>query len=131
MAKNQEVKAYLRLSEEALESAQLLYDNKKFRDCVSRSYYSMFYMAKALLCNVERPAHKHRGVIDQFNLYYVRTKKVDHKFYLRYVKAFEDRLNADYKVLEPILQELATQKLDDAIEFRREISRILKEERRI
>lgn len=61
MAKNQEVKAYLKLSDEALESAQLLYDNQKFRDCVSRAYYSMFYMAKALLCNTERPAHKHRG----------------------------------------------------------------------
>ena len=130
MAENQEVKAYLKLSDEALESARLLYDNKKFRDCVSRAYYSMFYMAKALLCNVERPAHKHRGVIDQFNLYYVKTGKVDHKLYLRYVKAFEDRINADYKVLEPILQQVAAQKLEDAAEFRREISGILKEERR-
>lgn len=131
MVKNQEVKAYLKLSNEALESAQLLYDNQKFRDCVSRAYYSMFYMAKALLCNVERPAHKHRGVIDQFNLYYIKTKKVDHKFYLRYVKAFEDRLNADYQILEPILKELAKQKLQDATELRHEILRILKEEKRL
>jgi len=131
MVKNQEVKAYLKLANEALESAQLLYDNQKFRDCVSRAYYSMFYMAKALLCNVERPAHKHRGVIDQFNLYYVKTKKVDHKFYLRYVKAFEDRLNADYQILEPILKELAKQKLQDAIELHHEILRILKEKGRL
>ncbi|KPL05304.1 MAG: hypothetical protein AMJ73_01445 [candidate division Zixibacteria bacterium SM1_73] len=131
MAKNQEVKAYLKLSDEALESAQLLYNNQKFRDCVSRAYYSMFYMTKALLCNTERPAHKHRGVIDQFNLYYVRPKKIDHKFYLRYVKAFEDRMIADYQVLEPILKELAKQKLQDAIEFRREILRVLKEEGRL
>lgn len=131
MVKNQEVKAYLKLSDEALESAQLLYDNQKFRDCVSRAYYSMFYMAKALLCNTERPAHKHRGVIDQFNLYYIKPKKIEHKFYLRYVKAFEDRLIADYQVLEPILKELAKQKLQDATKFRHEISRVLKEEGRL
>jgi len=131
MAENQEVKAHLKLSDQALESAQLLYDNQKFRDCVSRAYYSMFYMAKALLCNTERPAHKHRGVIDQFNLYYVRPNKIDHKFYLRYVKAFEDRMIADYQVLESILKELAKQKLQDAIEFRREILRVLKEEGRL
>ncbi len=138
MAENQsqdpelgEVKAYLKLSEEALESAQLLYDNQKFRDCVSRAYYSMFYMAKALLCSTERPAHKHRGVIDQFNLYYIKPKKIEHKFYLLYVKAYEDRLNADYQVLDPILGELAEQKLKDATEFRHEIVRILRKERRL
>jgi uncharacterized protein (UPF0332 family) len=131
MAKNQEEKAYLELSHQALDSAQLLYDNQMFRDCVSRAYYSMFYMAKALLCNVDKPAHKHRGVIDQFNLYYIKTKKMDHKFYLRYVKAFEHRLIADYKVLEPIIKELAKQKLQDAKEFREELSRILKEEGRL
>lgn len=60
-----------------------------------------------------------------------KTKKIDHKFYLRYVKTFEDRLIADYKVLEPILKELAKQKLHDATEFRKEILRILKEEGRL
>ena len=110
---------------------QLLYDNQKFRDCVSRVYYSMFYIAKALLCNIEIPAHKHRGVIDQFNIYYIKTKKIDHKFYLRYVRAFEDRLNADYQILEPILKELAKQRLQDAKEFRDEIARILKKEGRL
>ena len=103
MVRNQEEKAYIKLSEEALDSALILYDNQKFRDYVSRAYYSMFYMAKALLCNTERPAHKHQGVIDQFNLYYIKPKKIEHKFYLRYVKAFEDRLKADYKVMDPIL----------------------------
>lgn len=126
-----EVKAYLKLSDEALESSQLLYDNQKFRDCVSRAYYSMFYMAKALLCSTERPAHKHRGVIDQFNLYYIKPKKIEHKFYLLYVKAFEDRLNADYQVLDPILQELAEQKLRDAAEFRHEVRRVLRREGRL
>lgn len=38
---------------------------------------------------------------------------------------------ADYQVLEPILKELAKQKLQDAIEFRREILRVLKEEGRL
>jgi len=128
VAKNQEVKAYMRLSEEALESAHLLYDNHKFRDCVSRAYYSMFYTAKALLCEIEKPPHKHRAVIDQFNIHYVKTKKVNHRLYLRYIKAFEDRLNADYRVLEPILKELAEQKLQDAKEFRNQISRVLKKE---
>jgi uncharacterized protein (UPF0332 family) len=124
MVKNQEIRAYLKLSDEALESAQLLYDNQKYRDCVSRAYYSMFYMAKALLCNVERPAHKHQGVIDQFNLYYIKPKKIEYRFYSRYVKAFEDRLDADYRVLEPILKELAKRKLQGAEEFRHEIVRV-------
>jgi uncharacterized protein (UPF0332 family) len=131
MVRNQEEKAYIKLSEEAFDSARLLYENQKFRDCVSRAYYAMFYMAKALLCNLEKPAHKHQGVIDQFNLYYVKTKKVEHRLYLRYVKAFEDRLIADYKILEPILKELAKQKLQDAKEFLNEISRVLKDEGRL
>jgi uncharacterized protein (UPF0332 family) len=47
------------------------------------------------------------------------------------VRAFEDRLNADYQILEPILKELAKQRLQDAKEFRDEIARILKKEGRL
>ncbi len=124
--KKLEVRRLFSLSKECLETVKLLIRHKKFRDAVSKAYYSMFYAACALLRTEKLDTSKHSGVIALLNQHFFKTKKVNPMFYEKYVKAFEDRLSADYNALTEIAQEEALQKIEDASSFNLEVERYLK-----
>lgn len=50
-------------SKEKLESAKILLKSKKYKDSVSRSYYAMLSVARALLATRGLGSSKHSGVI--------------------------------------------------------------------
>ena len=60
-------------SKDRLGSSEILFDNSKYKDSVSRSYYAMFSAAKALLATKGLDSAKHSGVISLFNQHFVRT----------------------------------------------------------
>jgi uncharacterized protein (UPF0332 family) len=62
----------LEQADESLESAQLLLDYRKYRPCVSRSYYAMFYAILALLAKKRHATSKHSGAIAAFNREFVK-----------------------------------------------------------
>jgi uncharacterized protein (UPF0332 family) len=62
----------LEQADESLESAQLLFDNGKYRPSVSRSYYAMFYAVLALLVKEGVRISKHTGAISVFNREFVK-----------------------------------------------------------
>jgi uncharacterized protein (UPF0332 family) len=128
---NLEIKTYLSQSKEALETTKLLLDHQRFREVISRAYYSMFYAASALLCIEGKTTSKHSTLISLFHRYFIRTKKFNDYYYRRFVKAFEDRLNADYKVLKPIADEIAYKKYEDAQKFHQAVEEYLKKEKLI
>ncbi|OQX53440.1 MAG: hypothetical protein B5M48_03415 [Candidatus Omnitrophica bacterium 4484_213] len=53
-------------SKEKLLSAEILFKNKQFKDSVSRSYYAIFSVARALLATKGLDSSKHSGVISLF-----------------------------------------------------------------
>jgi uncharacterized protein (UPF0332 family) len=59
---------------EKLESAKILFENKKYKDSVSRSYYAMYSAAKALLATKDLDSSKHSGVITLFHLHMERKR---------------------------------------------------------
>jgi uncharacterized protein (UPF0332 family) len=126
-----EIKAYLMQSKDALETTKLLLDHQRFREAISRAYYSMFYAASALLCSEGKTTSKHSILISLFHQYFIKTKKFNDYYYKRFVKAFEDRLSADYKVLTPIVDEVAYKKYDDAQKFYQAAEEYLKKEKLI
>ncbi len=128
---NLEIKAYLMQSKDALETTKLLLDHQRFRDAISRAYYAMFYAASALLCSEGKTTSKHSTLISLFYQYFIKTKKFNDYYYKRFVKAFEDRLIADYKVLKPIVDEVAYKKYDDAQKFYQAAEEYLKKEKLI
>jgi uncharacterized protein (UPF0332 family) len=56
-----------------LRASRLLLENGYLEESLSRSYYSMFYAAKALLAGEGIPVSKHSGVIAAFGQRFART----------------------------------------------------------
>ena len=67
-------------SKEKLSSAKILFENSKFKDSISRSYYAMFTAARALLATKHLDSSKHTGVVSLFNQHFVREGIVANDF---------------------------------------------------
>ena len=66
------VHRYARALEE-IGTAQLLYDNQKYRSALNRSYYALFHAIRSVNALDGFDSSKHSGVIAHFNQYYVKT----------------------------------------------------------
>jgi len=98
MAVPEEVTKHIELAEEELSSAQLLLQNGRLRDAISRACYSMFHAARALLLMKGANPKKHSGVVRMFGLHFVDEGFIE-KAYAKYLtSAFSLRSRADYDV---------------------------------
>lgn len=112
-----ELEEIVHKAERSLNAAATLFEENSFDFAVSRAYYSMFYMAEAVLLTKKLSFSKHAGVISGFNQHFVKTKIFDYKYYemLRY--AFEQRNIGDYRFETYISKETAQKIINDAREF--------------
>lgn len=62
---------YLERAYESLESAKILFENRKYNASISQAYYAMFYASKALLSLKKIYPKTHRGVISELGLKFV------------------------------------------------------------
>jgi uncharacterized protein len=79
------------------EAAKLLADNGFWNSAVNRLYYTLFYSVNALLYLSDLPARKHSSVKSQFNLYYIKTGKIDKKYGQLLSELFDWRQKGDYE----------------------------------
>ena len=112
-----EIQQYLKRSEDAIDTVKLLIKNEKYSDAVSKAYYAMFYAASALLRTRKLNTSKHSGVISLFGLHFVKTGLINKNHHKRFIKAFNDRDVADYRIMTEVIEEVAVQKLRDAEKF--------------
>lgn len=63
---NETIKLYLEKSHQALSDADLLISNESSESAVSRAYYSMYYVVKALLFSIDVNTKTHQGAIIMF-----------------------------------------------------------------
>jgi uncharacterized protein (UPF0332 family) len=112
-----EVEEIIRKAERSLTAASALFEGNNFDFAVSRAYYSMFYMAEAVLLTKKLSFSKHAGVISGFNQHFIKTGVFDYKYYemLRY--AFEQRNIGDYIFQTQISKETAQKVINNAKEF--------------
>ena len=112
-----EIEEIICKAERSLDAALTLFRENNFDFAVSRAYYSMFYMAEAVLLTKKLSFSKHAGVIAGFNQHFIKTGVFDYKYYemLRY--AFEQRSIGDYVFQAQISRETAQKVTDDAREF--------------
>ncbi|WP_297516618.1 HEPN domain-containing protein [Thermococcus sp.] len=123
----EEVMKHLELAEEELSSAQLLLENGRLRDAISRAYYSMFHAAKALLLMKGINPKKHSGVVRMFGLHFVDEGFIE-KVYAKYLtSAFTLRSRADYDVYYAPSQEEAEGVVENAERFLERIKGALEE----
>jgi uncharacterized protein (UPF0332 family) len=91
-----EYKKLLSLSLEELDIAETLLDNSRYRTCLSRSYYSMYYATQALLLSKNIDTSTHKGTIRLFGQHFVKTGQISPELAKVLSDAYELRQLSDY-----------------------------------
>jgi uncharacterized protein (UPF0332 family) len=89
-------------------------------DFISRAYYAMFYLARALLLTREVRRSKHSGVLAAFASEFVRNGELPAELFALLRDGFEDRGESDYG-LATISEEQARVGIEGAHRFVRAV----------
>ena len=125
ISKSEEIKQLLSKSRASFEAGNTLFESEHYDFAVSRYYYSMFYLATALLLTKNINCSKHSGVISNFGKEFIKAGIIDKKYHHYLISAFDDRIDADYSVMEEITKEMAEETRKNAEEFILEIQRYI------
>jgi len=112
-----EARTWLALAEEKLPVARQFLTLGLFDETVSKSYYVMFYAAKAALALEGIRPHRHSGVAAKFGEYFAKTGRVESILGRKLREAMEAREDADYNPKRRASREEAERLLADATEF--------------
>lgn len=115
----------LKIAEEMLGDAKLLYEQKRFRSAASRAYYAIFHAAKALLNQVGHNCQSHGGAISRFGQYIVNAGLMDKDFSKFLGRAYNLREKSDYGLLFEGIEEEVGRVVSDAEKFVAEAIKIL------
>ena len=107
----------LKLAEERLRASKTLLDSDFFADSVNRSYYAIFYSARALVAKDNLDFSKHSAVISYFRKKYVKTRIFDTKFSKYIGDAFDMRNDCDYEDFVITSKKEAEEQHNNAVEF--------------
>ena len=113
----EEIEREMEVAEEELSSAYILLEHRRYRDAISRAYYSMFHAARALLLLKGLSPKKHAGTVSMFGKYYVKEGTVEEYYGKALTKAFQMRSKADYNVMYLPEREEAEEALELAENF--------------
>ena len=107
----------LKKAQDSLNAAHLLYNDGYYEFAVSRTYYTMFYIAQIFLLNLELTFSKHSAVISGFGKEFISSNKIDKKFHRYLIDAQNIRNIGDYDTVTEVLKEDASIELLRAHEF--------------
>ncbi|RLD73392.1 MAG: HEPN domain-containing protein [Bacteroidetes bacterium] len=100
-----------------LKDADLLIANNSSESAVSRAYYAMYYMAKALLFFVDINVKTHQGTVMMFGKHFIKNGIFEKKYNNILTKALNQRIVGDYEIGKGIELDLATEIVNEAHEF--------------
>lgn len=104
-------------AKESLQAAQLLSDQQMYGFAASRAYYSMFYIAQALLIGENLTFSSHSAVIGTFGRIFAKTKRLDPKFHRYLIDAAQTRADGDYSTTHTVTAGEAFEAIAHAEEF--------------
>jgi hypothetical protein len=110
-----------------LDTAVLVLEEGDFESCVSRAYYAMFYVARALLRQEDVTPSTHQGLVNQFGLHFVKTERLPARFGRMFREVKELRELAEYAEERVITREDAEATLRDANAFVDRVSEMLRD----
>lgn len=107
------------------EAEKMLEDSYSARSIINRSYYAMFYMVLALFLKTDThvKTSKHTGIMSIFDKDFVRTGKFNRNLSRALHKAFDRRLEFDYKELLTPSNEDAKESVSSAQTFIQEVDK--------
>jgi len=112
-----DIEYLLEKAKESLDAAALLNHEGYPGFAASRAYYSMFYVAEALLLSIGLSFSSHSAVISAFGREFIKTGKIDAKFHRYIIDAQDLRNLGDYGVGKKISPEQAQEILSWSREF--------------
>ncbi len=83
-------------ADRSLEAADVLYDHKFFNEAVSRLYYHVLYLVRALLLTKSLEPRSHEGALRWFALHFVKTEAFPAESAHTISKLMKFRGEADY-----------------------------------
>jgi uncharacterized protein (UPF0332 family) len=101
----------------SLNAARLLFHDGSFDFAVSRAYYSMFYIAQALLLEKDLSFSTHSGVINAFGLNFIKTQLLPVEFHRAIIAAERIRIKGDYDIEQMVTAENAQEQIGWAEQF--------------
>jgi uncharacterized protein (UPF0332 family) len=104
-------------AEETLQAAEILFKEEYLRDTVNRAYYSVFYIAEALLNEKDLRYSKHGTVHGAFAQHFIRTKLFDKKYHKLLIQSFRRRMLGDYDEVTKFSSDEVAQILEQAADF--------------
>jgi len=102
---------------ESIGAAEILFKEEYYEFCVSRTYYTMFYIAQAFLLDLSLSFSKHSAVISNFGKEFISTGKINKKFHRYLIDAQNIRNIGDYDTVMEISEKEAETELKRAKEF--------------
>jgi uncharacterized protein (UPF0332 family) len=104
-------------AEETLHAAEILLKEEFLRDAVNRAYYSVFYIAEALLNEKDLRFKKHGSVHGAFSQHFIKTGIVDAKYHKLLTKSFGQRMLGDYDEVTRFTSDEVMQIIEQAWDF--------------
>ena len=112
-------------AEEALKVAKSTCKDGYYSTSINRSYYAVFYAAKALLIKKGKDPKTHRGTISEFGLEYAINDNFDKKITKILSRLYDDRQDADYDSSFESTEDIAKIDLKNAKLFVEECRKLL------
>ena len=91
-----EVAELLQKASRNIAAAERLARDGDLEIAISRAYYALFYVARALLIAEGESYSKHSTVIAMYGARFARTRRLDPRFHRYLLDAFDMRRDADY-----------------------------------
>ena len=112
-----EQEGLLKKARDSIEAAKLLSSNGFYDFSVSRTYYSMFYIAEAFLLGEGLSFSKHSDVIAAFGQKFARTKILPQEFHGYLIEAETGRHAGDYDISSGLSEDDAIAQIIRAEKF--------------
>lgn len=104
-------------AERYIRSAQLLSTDGDYDSAASRLYYTMFYVAEALLAAVDKSFSSHQAVISAYGQHFAKTGVLNPRFHRALITAYNRRQLGDYSTASGLGRDDIEQMLADAEAF--------------
>jgi uncharacterized protein (UPF0332 family) len=112
-----EVKELMQKAKRSQKSAESMFSEKEFDFAGSRAYYTMFYVAQALLFSLNLSFSSHAAVIANFDKEFSKTGLLPSSLHQYLIKAQDRRNIGDYGISEHLREEEVLEMLGWGKEF--------------
>ena len=123
--KEEYIKYRIEKSEEAFLDAKFLASQKSWNACINRLYYSCYYIVSALALRNNIQTQTHSGLKGQFNLHFIKTKKVSVEMGKLYSDLIDSRQKGDYGDMYDFDKETAESLIEPVEEFISSIKKMI------